>query len=134
MSSTNSICVGCSRGCNTEIWVRNNEILRLVPRHNEDVNSYWMCDHGRLNTFKNVNADSRINSPQQRKDGQLNEISWDEAISEAAKNSNHSVKIKLQLLVLLSQLVKIIMSLQSLPKLYLEPVILISFVILILLC
>jgi NADH-quinone oxidoreductase subunit G len=85
MSSTNSICIGCSRGCNTEIWVRNNEILRLVPRHNDEVNSYWMCDHGRLNTFKNVNADSRINSPQQRKDGQLNEISWDDAISEAAK-------------------------------------------------
>ena len=48
MSSTNSICNGCSRGCNTEIWVRNNEILRLTPRHNEEVNSYWMCDHGRL--------------------------------------------------------------------------------------
>ena len=84
MSSTNSICIGCSRGCNTEIWVRNNEILRLVPRHNKDVNSYWMCDHGRLNTFKNVNADSRINSPQLRKDGQLIDISWDEAINEAA--------------------------------------------------
>ncbi|MBE0570465.1 MAG: molybdopterin-dependent oxidoreductase [Ignavibacteriaceae bacterium] len=83
MSSTNSICIGCSRGCNTEIWVRNNEILRLVPRHNEDVNSYWMCDHGRLNTFKNVNADSRINSPQIRKDGQLIEKSWDEAVNEA---------------------------------------------------
>lgn len=83
MSSTNSICAGCSRGCNTEIWVRNNEILRLVPRHNEEVNSYWMCDHGRLNTFKFVNADTRINSPQIRKDGQLNEISWDDAINHA---------------------------------------------------
>ncbi len=82
MSSTNSICTGCSRGCNTEIWVRNNEILRLTPRHNEAVNSYWMCDHGRINTFKNVNAESRINSPQIRKDGQLIEISWEDAINE----------------------------------------------------
>jgi NADH-quinone oxidoreductase subunit G len=84
MSSTNSVCIGCSRGCNTEIWVRNNEILRLTPHHNEAVNSYWMCDHGRLNTFKFVNENTRINSPQLRKDGKLNEISWDEAISEAA--------------------------------------------------
>jgi NADH-quinone oxidoreductase subunit G len=84
MSSTNSVCVGCSRGCNTEIWVRNNEILRLTPRHNEDVNSYWMCDHGRINTFKFVNAETRINSPQIRKEGQLIETSWDEAINEAA--------------------------------------------------
>jgi NADH-quinone oxidoreductase subunit G len=83
MSSTNSVCIGCSRGCNTEIWARNNEILRLTPRHNEEVNSYWMCDHGRLNTFKFVNADTRIDSPHIRKDGQLVEISWDAAISEA---------------------------------------------------
>ena len=34
MSKTNSVCVGCSRGCNTEVWVRNNEILRLTPRQN----------------------------------------------------------------------------------------------------
>ena len=84
MSSTNSVCVGCSRGCNTEIWVRNNEILRLTPRHNEEVNSYWMCDHGRLNTFKFVNTDTRINAPQIRKDGKLTEISWDEAVNQAA--------------------------------------------------
>lgn len=84
MSSTNSICVGCSRGCNTEVWVRNNEILRLTPRHNEEVNSYWMCDHGRLNTFKFVHEDTRIDVPQIRKDGQLVEIGWDEAINETA--------------------------------------------------
>jgi len=83
MSSNKSICVGCSRGCNIDIWVRNNEILRLTPRHNEDVNSYWMCDHGRLNTFKPVNAKSRIHYPQIRKDGTLVEVGWDEAFSEA---------------------------------------------------
>ena len=84
MSSTNSVCTGCSRGCNTEIWVRNNEILRLTPRYNEQVNSYWMCDHGRLSTFKNVNAESRIDSPKVRKDGQLLDVEWDEALNEAA--------------------------------------------------
>ena len=61
MSSTESVCVGCSRGCNTEVWVRNNEVLRLTPRNNPDVNSYWMCDKGRLETFKHVNnQDTRI--------------------------------------------------------------------------
>ncbi len=81
MSRTNSICYGCSRGCNIEIWVRNNEILRLTPRHNEEVNSYWMCDHGRLNTFKFVNASDRIDSPQLRVDGSLQTVNWDEAFS-----------------------------------------------------
>ena len=80
MSSTNSICIGCSRGCNTEIWVRNNEILRLTPRKNDDVNSYWMCDNGRLNTFKFVNAETRIHNPAIRIDGKLTDASWDEII------------------------------------------------------
>jgi NADH-quinone oxidoreductase subunit G len=84
MSSTDSICVGCSRGCNTQIWVRNNEIMRLTPRFNADVNNYWMCDHGRLNTFKHVNAVTRIKAPKVRKDGILEEVGWEEAISKVA--------------------------------------------------
>ncbi len=86
MSKTDSICVGCSRGCNTEVWVRNNEILRLTPRHNEDVNSYWMCDKGRLETFKNVNAGNRIDGTYIRREGQLQKVSWSEALNVAAKS------------------------------------------------
>ena len=82
MSATKSVCPGCSRGCNTKIWVRDNKILRLTPRHNPDVNSYWMCDHGRLNTFRFVNAADRIDSPQLRREGQLIKVSWDEANAE----------------------------------------------------
>ncbi len=84
MSSTDSICVGCERGCNTHVWVRNNEILRLTPRQNEDVNSVWMCDHGRLNTFKHVQSTERLNGPMLRKEGQLVEVGWDEAVSALA--------------------------------------------------
>jgi NADH-quinone oxidoreductase subunit G len=85
MSKTNSVCIGCSRGCNTEIWVRNNEILRLTPRHNENVNSYWMCDNGRLNTFKFVNSDTRIDGAFLRKNNSLEKVEWDEALSRAVK-------------------------------------------------
>lgn len=81
MSSTESVCVGCERGCNTNVWVRNNQILRLTPRQNEDVNSSWMCDEGRLNTFKHVGGETRLNGPMIRKDGQLAEVGWDEALS-----------------------------------------------------
>src|SRR3990172_9929866 len=81
MSSTESICIGCSRGCNTYAWVRQNEVLRLTPRLNEGVNSYWMCDAGRLNTFKFVNSKDRLNGPLVRKDNELVEVGWDEAIA-----------------------------------------------------
>lgn len=83
MSSTKSICIGCSRGCNSEIWVRNNEILRLTPRHNEDVNSFWMCDKGRLNTFKFVNANDRVDGAFERVGNELKKVDWLEAISKA---------------------------------------------------
>ena len=82
MSSTESICVGCARGCNTHVWVRNNEILRLTPRKNEEVNSNWMCDDGRLNSFKSIASEKRLNGPLIRKDGVKVEVGWDEAISK----------------------------------------------------
>ena len=91
MSHTDSICTGCARGCNMNIWVRDNEILRLTPRENTDVNQYWMCDYGRLNTFKFVNdKTTRVSSPMIRplegglhEDGnyKLRECEWDDAIA-----------------------------------------------------
>ena len=84
MAHTNSVCNGCARGCNIEIWTRNNEVLRLVPRHNEEVNSYWMCDHGRLNTFKFVNSSDRVDGPHLRVEGNLVKVGWDEAYASAA--------------------------------------------------
>ena len=84
MSANQTICSGCSRGCNIELWVRNNEILRITPRQNEEVNSFWMCDHGRINTFKFVNAEDRVDGPHVRKDGKLVKVEWNEAIKQAA--------------------------------------------------
>lgn len=86
MSSTEGICVGCARGCNMNIWVRNNQILRLTPRLNEEVNSYWMCDSGRLNSFKHVNGKERLGAPMIRKNGSLVEVGWDEAIARAVSD------------------------------------------------
>jgi len=82
MSSTDTVCVGCARGCNMKMWVRNNEVLRLTPRNNPAVNDYWMCDYGRLKTFKHVNAVNRIKAPMVRKEGRLVEVGWDEAIAK----------------------------------------------------
>lgn len=52
MNSSPSICTGCAKGCNINVWVRNNQILRLTPRENLQVNQYWMCDEGRLDYVK----------------------------------------------------------------------------------
>ncbi len=82
-SSTESICVGCARGCNIDIWVRNNEIQRLTPRNNEAVNQDWMCDNGRINTYKFVNADDRVDGPHILENGELRKVEWNDAVSRA---------------------------------------------------
>lgn len=84
MSKTSSVCTGCSRGCNDEIWVRNNEVLRLTPRENKEVNGSWMCDSGRVESFKHVNED-RVDSCLVNKDGGLAPVSFEEAAAEAAQ-------------------------------------------------
>jgi NADH-quinone oxidoreductase subunit G len=56
---TESICASCSRGCNVDVTVLDNEIKRLQPRPNAEVNQYWMCDEGRLNT-RYVASDRRL--------------------------------------------------------------------------
>ena len=49
LEETPTVCPSCSKGCNVKIGMYKNEIQRLVPRRNDDVNETWMCDHGRLN-------------------------------------------------------------------------------------
>jgi NADH-quinone oxidoreductase subunit G len=84
MSFTDSVCPGCARGCNIKIGVMNNEVLRVEPRTNMHVNTFWMCDHGRLTTPVIVN-EHRTDGPMIRANGQLQAASWDEAIAHAAE-------------------------------------------------
>jgi NADH-quinone oxidoreductase subunit G len=48
LEATPSVCNGCATGCNIEIHHKHGRAWRLVPRHNPDVNAYWMCDEGRF--------------------------------------------------------------------------------------
>jgi NADH-quinone oxidoreductase subunit G len=44
---TESVCPGCSIGCNIHIGHLDGVVHRFVPRENFEVNGWWMCDHGR---------------------------------------------------------------------------------------
>ena len=49
MAHAPSIDLNDATGTNTWVWVRDNEVLRITPRHNAAVNDYWMPDAHRLN-------------------------------------------------------------------------------------
>ena len=64
-----TICTLCSKGCNTSAWLkakpewaRGSRLIRMTPRLNPDVNSYWMCDIGRFN-FGWVEGETRLRRP-----------------------------------------------------------------------
>lgn len=44
---TESICPGCSTGCNVKVAERDGEIVHVKGRRNDAVNKEWLCDEGR---------------------------------------------------------------------------------------
>ena len=47
LKTAESICTGCSTGCNTFVDYNEEGVWRVRPRFNEKVNGHWMCDKGR---------------------------------------------------------------------------------------
>lgn len=86
MSFNESICNGCSRGCNIKIGVRNNEILRIEPHSNMNVNSHWMCDYGRLN-YEHIN-NNRLLNPMIKSGSSLENATWEDAVKKASSILN----------------------------------------------
>jgi NADH-quinone oxidoreductase subunit G len=84
LKDTKSICTKCGRGCNTEISSRENKVFRQTPRENNDVNSTWMCDQGRLD-FHFVNSDFRLTQPLVKENGKHQAATWKQAIAKIAE-------------------------------------------------
>ena len=79
-----SVCPNCSQGCNMIVETRDNQVMRLRPRPNADVNEYFMCDHGRLN-YRWMNRADRVDAPMVRQGGVLARADWEAALREAAR-------------------------------------------------
>ena len=79
MDSAPGICPGCATGCNIDINAKENQVVRAKPRLNPDVNSFWMCDHGRR-VLVMANRGARAEAPMIRRNGELEPASWNEAL------------------------------------------------------
>jgi NADH-quinone oxidoreductase subunit G len=84
LRDTKSLCTKCGRGCNTEIGSRENEVFRQTPRENNDVNSTWMCDQGRLD-FHFVNSQFRLTQPLVKQGATHQPASWKQAVDSTAE-------------------------------------------------
>jgi NADH-quinone oxidoreductase subunit G len=84
LKETKSIDLNCGTGANTTIWTRGNEIFRVTPRENSQVNSCWMPDSHRL-AFKKIQEGTRLTSPLIKKNGPHQECSWSEALTATSQ-------------------------------------------------
>lgn len=59
LKDADTICSGCSTGCNVKVYFNEEGLWRVKPRYNQEVNGWWMCDIGR-DTYKFVNKKERL--------------------------------------------------------------------------
>jgi NADH-quinone oxidoreductase subunit G len=78
-----SVCPNCTQGCNMIVETRDNQVVRLRPRPNDEVNKYFMCDYGRLN-YRWMNRRDRADVPLVRRGASLVTADWEIAVRAAA--------------------------------------------------
>jgi NADH-quinone oxidoreductase subunit G len=88
--AVDTICTLCEKGCNTTAWIKAKpewakgaQLIRMTPRLNPEINSYWMCDIGRFD-YHWVEGDRRLTQPEIRRpaasSGPLTPVPWADAL------------------------------------------------------
>jgi NADH-quinone oxidoreductase subunit G len=80
---TESIDVMDAVGCNIRVDTRGREVLRILPRLNEEVNEEWISDKTRF-IWDGLRT-QRLDQPYIRERGKLRPASWSEAFAAIAK-------------------------------------------------
>jgi NADH-quinone oxidoreductase subunit G len=90
--AVDTICTLCAKGCNTTAWIKAKpewakgaRLIRMTPRLNPDVNSFWMCDIGRFD-YHWIEGDRRLLQPRLRRGGSTAAAAWADALV-AVKNA-----------------------------------------------
>jgi len=85
IEGSGTVCTMCSSQCNVELTVRDDaKVVRVLARDNEEVDDGWLCDKGRFG-YQAFGSPERITAPLVRDGGFLREVSWERALTEAAR-------------------------------------------------
>ncbi|MEO0411299.1 MAG: NADH-quinone oxidoreductase subunit NuoG [Pseudomonadota bacterium] len=77
LKKTEGVDVMDALGSNIRIDSRGNEVMRILPRLNEDINEEWISDKTRY-VYDGLNK-RRLDKPYVRRNGKLQAVSWGEA-------------------------------------------------------
>jgi NADH-quinone oxidoreductase subunit G len=72
-----------STGANLIAQVKANQVLRVVPLENEDVNECWIADRDRF-SYEALNSDARLKAPMIKQGGQWQTVDWTTALNYVA--------------------------------------------------
>lgn len=83
LRSTESVDVMDAVGSNITVNTRGGEVMRIIPRLNEDINEEWLSDKGRF-SYDGLKR-QRITTPFVKgADGKLEQASWEDAFDAVA--------------------------------------------------
>ena len=84
LKSNYTIDVMDAMGANIDAHTRGSDLLRILPRINEEVNEEWISDKSR-HSFDGLKKQRLIVPMSRKADGSFAELNWEEAMSVAAK-------------------------------------------------
>jgi len=79
LTKQKTICGYCGTGCNLTLGVKDNKVLTTIYDENQGFHNGQLCVRGRFG-YQFINSDKRLTKPLVRKNGRLDETSWDEAL------------------------------------------------------
>ncbi|MEY3201670.1 MAG: hypothetical protein RIR70_1220, partial [Pseudomonadota bacterium] len=88
LSRRKSVSPHDSLGANLIVQVKHDEVKRVLPLENEDVNECWISDKDRF-SYEALNSEDRLTRPMIKQGGQWREVEWQTAIEYAAHALKH---------------------------------------------
>ncbi len=79
LSRRKSVSPHDSLGANLTVQLKNNVVMRILPRENEEINECWISDKERF-SYEALNSQARLSKPMVRIDGKLREVDWNVAL------------------------------------------------------
>ncbi len=83
LEQVESTCTACAVGCRVALQSSTNRLTRMLGLDSEPVNHGWLCDKGRFGIAA-VNSERRLTTPLVRREGELVEATWGDALEAAA--------------------------------------------------
>jgi len=84
LTRRNSISPHCGLGSNLTVQIKQNRVMRVLPRENEAINECWLSDKDRF-SYEGLNSEQRLAKPMLKRGGVWKEVEWQVALEYIAK-------------------------------------------------